>query len=87
MTLLSIISLICTAVGYILLFLTENMVAFPIFLIVVATIISLIDLFSLNQKEKLDFSDFITEAFATNWGSMISVIGAIFFVFLCIIYG
>ncbi len=84
---LSIISLICTAVGYILFFFTENMVAFPIFLMIAATVIAAIDLVSLYKKEKLDFSDFIKEAFMTNWGSMISVLGAIFFIFLCIIYG
>jgi len=84
---LSIISLICTVVGYILFFFTENMVAFPIFLMVAATVIAAIDLVSLYKKEKLDFSDFTKGAFMTNWGSMISVLGAIFFIFLCIIYG
>ena len=84
---LSTIALICTAVGYLLFFFTENMVAFPIFLIIAATVVSLMDLVSLYKKEKLDFSDFVKEAFATNWGSMISVIGALFFIFLCIIYG
>lgn len=84
---LSIISLICTAVGYILFFFTENMVAFPIFLMIAAAVIAAIDLVSLYKKEKLDFSDFIKEAFMTNWGSVISVLGAVFFIFLCIIYG
>ena len=81
---LSIISLICTAIGYLLFIFTENMVAFPIFLIFVATVISLIDLISIYKKEKLDFNDFVTQAFATNWGSMISVIGGISFAFIFI---
>ena len=84
---LSTMALICTAVGYFLFFFTENMVAFPIFLIIAATIISLVDLISLYKKERLDFGDFVKAAFATNWGSMISVIGVLFFVFLCIIFG
>lgn len=84
---LSIISLICTVLGYILFFFTENMIALPIFLIVAATIIAVVDLVSLYKKEKLQFGDFIKEAFMTNWGSMISVLGAMFFILLCIIYG
>lgn len=84
---LSIISFICTAVGYILFFFTENMVAFPIFLIIAATVLAAIDLVSLYKRESLDFQDFIKEAFMTSWGSSISVLGAIFFIFLCIIYG
>ena len=81
------IALIFTAVGYFLLLFTENMVAFPIFLIIAAGIISLIDLIPLYKSEKLDFGDFVKEACITNWGSVISVIGVIFFIFLCIIYG
>ena len=84
---LSTVSLICVAIGYLLFFFTENMVALPIFLIIAAGVISLIDLVPLYKKERLDFSDFVKEAFQTNFGSMISVIGAIFFIFLIIIYG
>lgn len=83
---LSIISLICIVVGYILFFFTENMIAFPIFLMIVATILAIIDLVSLYKKERLDFNDFIKEAFMTNWGSMITVLGSIFFILICIIY-
>ena len=80
-------ALICTAIGYLLFFFTENMVALPIFLIIAAGVISLIDLVPLYKKERLDFGDFVKEAFQTNFGSMISVIGAIFFILLIIIYG
>lgn len=83
---LSTVSLICVAIGYLLFFFTENMVALPIFLIIAAAVISLIDLVPLYKKERLDFADFVKEAFQTNWGSMISVIGGAFFIFLIIIY-
>lgn len=81
---LSIISLICMALGYFLFIFTESMMGFSVFLIIAATVISLIDLISLYKKEKLDFNDFVTQAFATNWGSMISVIGGISFAFIFI---
>lgn len=81
---LSIVALVCTAIGYFLLLFTEDMVVIPILLILVASVVSLIDLVSLYKKEKLEFGDFVKEAFMTNWGSMISVIGALFFILLCI---
>ena len=81
---LSIISLIGMALGYFLFIFTESMMGFSVFLIIAATVISLIDLISLYKKEKLDFNDFVTQAFATNWGSMISVIGGISFAFIFI---
>ncbi len=83
---MSLISFICIAVGYVLFFFTEDMIAFPIFLIVASAVIAIIDLVSLYKREKLNFSDLIKEASMTNWGSLISVMGAIFFIFLCIIY-
>lgn len=72
------------ALGYFLFIFTESMMGFSVFLIIAATVISLIDLISLYKKEKLDFNDFVTQAFATNWGSMISVIGGISFAFIFI---
>lgn len=82
---LSIISVICAAVGYLLFFFTENMVAFPIILIAAGFILSLVDLVALYTKEKLQFGDFVKEAFQTSWGSAIAFIAGIVFIFLLIL--
>lgn len=84
---LSILSIICTAIGYLLFFFTDNLISLPIFLIIAAFVIALIDLITLYKKEKLIFSDFAKEAFRTNWGSAISIIAGLFFIWLCILYG
>ncbi len=84
---LSKISIICTAIGYLLFFFTENLIALPIFLIIAAVVIAAIDLVALYKKDKLIFSDFVKEAFRTSWGSSISLIAGLFFIWLLIIYG
>lgn len=81
---LNLISIIAAAVGYFLFFITEWTV-FPLLLMIGSFIIALIDLISLYRKEKLLFSDFIKEAFRTNWGSMISILAGLFFIWLLII--
>jgi hypothetical protein len=81
---LSIISIICAAIGYLLFFITK-LVGFPIILIVVSFILSLVDLVSLYTKEKLLFSDFVKEAFHSKWGSAIAFLAGINFIWLFII--
>lgn len=81
---LSIISLICAIIGYLLFFLTE-MVGFPIVLIAGAFILSLVDLVALYTKEKLLFGDFVKEAFHSNWGSAIAILAGGNFIWLFII--
>ena len=81
---LSIISVICAAAGYLLFFLTE-MVTFPVILIAGGFILSLVDLVSLYTREKLMFSDFVKEAFHSNWGSVIAFLAGINFIWLFII--
>lgn len=83
---LSLISLVCAVLGYILFFLTE-MAIFPFILIIAGLVLSLVDLVMLYSKEKLQFDDFIKEAFQTNWGSIISFIGGVAFLILLFIYG
>ena len=80
---LSLIAFICSVAGYVLFFLTE-WVVFPILLMVAGVVVALVDLVTLYTKEKLLFNDFVKEAFRTNWGSMIAVLAAIFFIWLLI---
>lgn len=80
----SIISLICAVVGYLLFFLTD-LVTFPIILIVAGFVISLIDLIKLYNAEKLQFGDFVKEAFHTSWGSVIGFLAGVNFIWLFII--
>ena len=77
---LSIIALICVVVGYLLFFFTENMIAFPIIAILAGFIISIVDLVLLYKEEKLQFGDFVKEAFHTSWGSAIAFIAGINFI-------
>lgn len=81
----SLIAGVCTAVGYLLFFFTDDMIVFPLILMIAAMILAIIDLTAMYQREKLLFSDFVKEAFRTNFGSTISVIAGLFFVLLCII--
>lgn len=80
---LSLVSIICMVIGYILFFIT-NMIAFPTILIIAGFIIALIDLIILYNKEKLQFSDFLTEAFHTSLGSTIAFLAGIIFILLLI---
>ncbi len=80
---LSIISLILTAVGYCLFIFTEAVV-FPVIMIFVSAGIGLAVLIPQYKSEKLVFSDFVKETFGSNYGSLIAVIGAIFFLVLLI---
>lgn len=80
----SIISVICAAAGYLIFFLTE-MIAFPVILIFAGFIIALIDLVKLYTAEKLQFGDFVKEAFQTNCGSVLAFMAGIVFIFLLII--
>ena len=61
-------------------------VLFPFILIIAGLVLSLVDLVMLYSKEKLQFDDFIKEAFQTNWGSIISFIGGVAFLILLFIY-
>lgn len=81
---LSIISFICAAIGYVLFLFTE-MITFPIILIAAGFLLALVDLVSLYQKEKLLFSDFVKEAFQARWGSTIGFLAGICFIGLLII--
>ena len=81
---LSIISVVCAAIGYLLFIFTE-MVAFPIILIAAGFLLALVDLVSMYQKEKLLFSDFVKETFQTHWGNAIGFLAGICFIGLLII--
>lgn len=80
---LNLISIIAAGIGYLLFFITEWTVL-PLLLMIGSFIIAIIDLISLYRKEKLIFSDFIKEAFRTNWGSMIAVLAGLSFICLII---
>ncbi|MGN1138358.1 MAG: hypothetical protein ACI4RM_02840 [Ruminococcus sp.] len=82
---LSIISVLCAVVGYLLFFLTK-MIGFPVVLIAIGFILSLVDLVSLYTKEKLQFGDFVKEAFHSKWGSVIAFLAGINFIWLIIVY-
>lgn len=81
---LSIISIICVIVGYLLFFFTE-LLAFPIILIFGGFLIALVDLGILYAKEKLQFSDLITEAFHSKLGNTLAFLAGIVFIVLLII--
>lgn len=80
----SLVSGICAVVGYILFVFTE-MVTFPIILIAIGFILSLVDLVKLYTEEKLQFGDFVKEAFHTSWGSVIAFLAGVGFIWLLII--
>ena len=81
---LSIISFICAAIGYVLFLFTE-MITFPIILIAVGFLLALVDLVSLYQKEKVVLSDFLNEGLPARWGRAIRFLGGICFIGLLII--
>ena len=82
---LSIISLICAALGYILFFFTD-MLTFPIILIVAGFVVALVELIPLYQKDKLPLREFIKEALNTSWGSIIGVLAGVNFAWLIFIF-
>lgn len=77
----NIVSFICAILGYLLFFLTE-MLWFPVLLIAAGFVMALADLVLLYSREKLQFGDFIKEAFNSKWGSSIAFIAGIIFIIL-----
>ncbi|MDO4608973.1 MAG: hypothetical protein Q4B40_07285 [Clostridia bacterium] len=74
---MSIIAIIMMAIAWFLGLFTELYTLADV-LCIASFIIAIIDLVLLYKKEKLDFGDFIKEAFRTNWGSAISIIAALY---------
>lgn len=81
---LSIISFICAIIGYVLFYITD-LTSFPVILIFAGFILSVIDIVSLYNKEKLQPGDFVKEVIHSSWGSAIAFLAGIYFIWLLII--
>ncbi len=82
---MSILSLIAAIIGYALFFLTE-WVGFPVLLMLISLGVALVDLTRFYVQEKIPFSELVKSAFQERTGSTLSVVAAIGFVLLIILY-